>query len=176
MTQPANAFRVDGLIRNPGAKRQRGQQRNLLRRINAVHVETRIGFGISQGLGFPQHLLEIQPVVAHLAQDVIRRAVDDAGNGEKLIGYEAFFDGPDDRNTPTHAGFEPNIAPEGAGRCEDFAAVPRQQRFVGGDDMLALLQRRQQIGTCRFIPADQLNYNGNVRVVQHLQSVTRELG
>ncbi len=77
---------------------------------------------------------------------------------------------------PPHAGFEPNIAPEGAGRFEDFASVPRQQRFVGGNDMLPLLQRRQQIGTGRFIAPDQLHHNGNLRVVQHLQSVTRELG
>ena len=42
--------------------------------------------------------------------------------------------------------------------------------------MLALLQGRQQVGTCRFIASHQFDHNGNLRIVQHLHGITGELG
>ena len=121
---------------------ERRQQGDFLRRIDAIHVKTRIGFRIAQLLGFPQDLLEVPPLVTHLAEDVIGGTVDNARDGLKLIGYEAFFDGADDGDPPAHTGFEANIAPQGTGGLKDFASVPGEQCLIGRDHVLALLQCR----------------------------------
>ncbi len=59
-------------------KATRRQDGQLMRRVDAVDVEARIGLGIAQALGLGQHVGEIAAGLAHRRQDVIAGAVQDA--------------------------------------------------------------------------------------------------
>ncbi len=47
---------------------------------HAFDVEGRIGLGVAEALGFLEHYFKVQALVAHLGQDEVGGAVDDAGN------------------------------------------------------------------------------------------------
>ena len=51
-----------------------------MRRIHAIDVEGRIGLGVAQLLRVSQNLGEFPAALAHLRQDVVAGAVQDAGH------------------------------------------------------------------------------------------------
>jgi len=53
---------------------------SFVRGVHAFDVEGRIGFGVAQALGFLEHHVKVQALVAHLGQDEVGGAVDDAGD------------------------------------------------------------------------------------------------
>ena len=57
---------------------RRRQHRQLLRGVQAFHVEGGIGFRVAEALGFGKGGGEILPVVLHRREDVVGGAVDDA--------------------------------------------------------------------------------------------------
>ena len=75
-----DAFDVGGLELHRDAEADRRHDRELVRGVHALDVESRIGFGITQPLRFLQHVVEARALVAHLRQDEIAGAVDDAGD------------------------------------------------------------------------------------------------
>ena len=173
--EAGNPLGVDVLIGYPGAKSQRGEQGQLLRRINTLDVKRRIGFGVTQFLRCFEDVSEVEALIAHVAEDVIRRAVDDARNREELIRHQAFFDAANDRNAAPHAGFKTNITLQGAGGMKDLLPMLRQQGFIGGHHMLPLVQGGQEVRACRFVAADQLDHDSNVRVADDLKGVLGQL-
>ena len=66
--------------RHRPAERQRRQDRQLVRRVDAVDVEARVGLGVAQLLRVGQHFGEFPAALAHLGQDVVAGAVQDAGD------------------------------------------------------------------------------------------------
>ena len=58
---------ADVVERRPRAEREAGEDRQLVRRIDAVDVEARIGLGIAQRLRFGEHLGEVAALGLHLA-------------------------------------------------------------------------------------------------------------
>src|SRR3546814_20705344 len=60
------------------AERETGEDRQLVRGIDAVDVEGRVGLGVAELLRLGQHVLEGPPRFAHRREDVVAGAVPDA--------------------------------------------------------------------------------------------------
>ena len=79
----ADALDMHRVERDRPAERQRRQDRQLVRRVDAVDVERRIGLGVAQLLRIGEHLGEFAAALAHLGQDVVAGAVEDAGDAQR---------------------------------------------------------------------------------------------
>ncbi len=73
-------------------------------RVIAFDVESRIGFGIAEPLGFLQAGLEGQAFLLHLGQDVVAGAVHDAVDAGNRVAGQRFAQRLDDRNTAGNSG------------------------------------------------------------------------
>jgi hypothetical protein len=147
-----------------------------VRGVHAFDVEGRVGLGVAQALRLFQHHVEVQPLVAHLGQDEVGGAVDDAGDPLDAVGRQALAQRLDDRDAAGHGGLEGHHHALGV-RGEDLGAMHGQQRLVGGDHVLAGGNgfHHQRAGDA--VAADQLDDDVDVgvgddgaRVADHLTS------
>ncbi len=136
-----NALDIDRIGIDFGAERDRRQDRELLRGIEALDIESRIGLGIAEPLRILQAFGEGQLVLLHAGQDVIAGAVQDAVDAREGIAGKALAQGLDDRNGAADRGLEVERDAVRLGKLGKRQPVPRQQRLVGGDDRLAGFQR-----------------------------------
>ena len=88
------------------AERQRRQDRQLVRGIDAVDVEARVGLGVAQLLRLGQHLGELAAALAHRGQDVVAGAVQDAGDAADAVAGQALAQRLDDRDAAGHRRLE----------------------------------------------------------------------
>src|SRR6266480_5318085 len=72
------------------AEGERRQDGELVRGVDALDVEARIGFGVAAPLRFAEGGREIDAAVAHLGKNEVRRAVDDAGDPFDAVRGQAF--------------------------------------------------------------------------------------
>ena len=110
-----------------------------MRRVHALNVKGWVGFGITQRLRFFEHHVKVQALVAHLGQDEVGRAVDDAGDPLDRIGAQAFAQRLDDGNAAGNRRLESHHNALALGSRKDLGAMHSQQRFVGSHHMLARL-------------------------------------
>ena len=152
-----HAVGVDG-----GVERERGEDGELLRGVDAFHVEGWIGLGIAQPLRFRQRVFEAAAFLFHGGEDVVRGAVDDAGQGVDAVGGKAAAHGVDDGDAARHRPFEAERQAPFLGAGEERIAAGGEQRLVGGDDVLAggdgVLHQRLR----RAVAADQLHQHVDV--------------
>ena len=96
-----------------------------------------IGLGVTQLLRVGQHLGEFPPALAHLRQDVVAGAVQDAGDAGDAVAGQALAQRLDDGDAAGHRRLEPqrHVAP--FRRRRQRRAVHRQHRLVGSDHGLA---------------------------------------
>ena len=73
-----DALGVHALERKRRAERDGGEDRELVRGVDALDVERRVRLRVAETLRLAQDLLERGPAVAHLGQDEVARPVDDA--------------------------------------------------------------------------------------------------
>ena len=125
--QFGDAFDVGLVELHRDAERDRRHDGHLVRGIDALDVEGRIGFGVTQALRLFQHGVESQALVAHLGQDEIGRAVDDAGDPLDAVGRQAFAQRLDDRNAAGHGRLERHHHALVLRRLENLVAVHGQQ-------------------------------------------------
>ncbi len=88
------------------AEGKRRQDRKLVRRVVALDVEGRIGFGIAEALRFLQAVREGQALLLHLGQDVVAGAVHDAVDARNRVAGQRFAQRLDDRNAAGDGRFE----------------------------------------------------------------------
>ena len=152
-----------------GVERQCGEDGELLRGVDAVDVERRIGLGIAQPLRFGQRVGEAAAFFFHGGEDVVGSAVDDAGQGVHAVGGEAGAQRLDDGNAARHRAFEAERQAPFPGAGEERVAAGGEQRLVGGDDVLAggngVLHQRLR----RAVAADQLQEHVDVVACQRAQ-------
>ena len=103
--------------------------------------QTSVGFGIAEPLRLAECRLERDSARAHLRQDEIAGAVDDAGDPFDPIRGQSFTQRLDDRNAARYCGLECQHHAARTRGIEELVAVPREQRLVGRDDMLAARDR-----------------------------------
>ena len=163
-TQFGDAFDVGLVELHRNAESDGRHDGGLVRGVHAFDVEGRIGLGIAQALGFLEHYFKVQALVAHLGQDEVGGAVDDAGNPLDAVGRKTFAQRLDDGDAPGHGGFKRHHHPPGRCRRKNLGAVHGQQGLVGGDHVLAGGNRLQHQRLGHAIAANQLDHDVDVRV------------
>ena len=145
-----------------GVEGERGQDGELLRRVYAFDVEGRIGFRVAEALRFRQGVREAAPVLFHGGENVVRRAVDDARQRIDAVGGKPRAQRIDDGNAACHRRLEAERQAAFTGGGEEFVAAGREQRLVGGDDVLASGDGvfHQRLGNA--LAADQFNQHIDV--------------
>ena len=81
----ADALDMHRLERNRPAEGERREDRQLVRGVDAVDVEGRVGFRVAELLRVGQHFGELAPALAHDGQDVVAGAVEDAGDADDAV-------------------------------------------------------------------------------------------
>jgi hypothetical protein len=110
---------------------------------------------------------KVQTLVAHLGQDEIGGAVDDAGNPLDAVGRQPFAQRLDDRNAAGHRRLERHHHPLGGCGSEDLGAMHRQQRLVGRDHVLAGRDGLQHQCLGDAVAADEFDHDVDVGVGNH---------
>ena len=124
-----------------------------MRGIEAADVEGRIGFGVTEALRLFQTLIERKFLALHARQDVIAGAVQNPVDALDRVARETLAQRLHDRNAAGDGGLEGKrhvLLFRNLRKCQ---SVLRQQRLVGGDNMLAGGERRLDRGARRTLVA-----------------------
>ena len=119
------------------AKRKRGQDRELMRRVETADVEGGIGFRVAELLRLAEALREGQTPRFHSGQDVVAGAVQDAIDALDGIAGQSLAQGFDDRNAARDRRLEGKRDALFLGERGEPHAVLGEQRLVGGDEGFA---------------------------------------
>ncbi len=157
---------------DPGAERGTGQHRELVRGIDAVHVEAGIGLGVARRLRLGQHDVELAAGFAHGGEDVVAGAVEDAVEPRHAVADQALAQCLDDRDAAGDRCLEGQDGALLLGDGGEVGTVHGQQRLVGGDDMLARTQRAlHQTASDAPRTADQLDHHVDVARVSERERI-----
>ncbi len=139
--------------------------------VGAIHVKRRVGLGVALALGLLQNVGVAAAILGHAGEDVVAGAVEDALQREDLIGGEPLAEGADDRDAAADRRLEGDGLAVLPARVEDLGAVRRQQRLVGGDDVLARGQQIEHRLPGPVNAADDFDRDLDRRVVDHLLEI-----
>ena len=131
---PLDPLDGDALEIDPGPEGERGEQRELLRRVDPAHVEGRVGLGVAEPLRLGQHRLVGRAGLLDLGQDVVAGAVHHPHHPGDGVAGEALGQGLDDGDAPGHRRLEGERDALGLGGLGEGLAVAGEQGLVGGDD------------------------------------------
>ena len=157
------------------AERNRGEDGQLVRRVDALDIERRIGLRVAELLRLGQHVGERAARVPHLGQNEVAGAVDDAGDALDAITRESLPDRLDNRNTARHRGLERDGHPSIVRGTEDLVAVKRDQGLVGGDHVLAVGDCPHHQIECGVDAADELHHDLDLGVVDHIGALVGQV-
>ena len=162
--EPRDARRVDVLQVDAGPESERGQDLELVRRVDPLDVERRVRLRVPRRLSLAQGVGEIPSLVRHLGQDEVRGAVDDALERQDPVRGEAVAERADDGHAARDGGLEAeeDAAPPRGG--EELGPVRRQEGLVRGHDVLAGVERAEDVGARRLEAADHLDDDRHRRV------------
>src|SRR5690606_3335202 len=107
--------------------------------------------------GFLEHVFEGAALIAHRGENEIAGAIDAAGQPVDTVGRQALADRLDHGDAARHRGLEGDDDAPLAGAGEDLVAMHRDQRLVGGDHVLAVLDGLEHQFERQGIAADQLD-------------------
>ena len=116
-----------------GAKGEAGQDRQLMRRINAIDIESWVCFGISQSLGIGEHIGKVTAMGLHFREDIVAGAVEDSIDRGDGIGGGPFAQALDDRNAASDCRFIFERNARLLGSLGELHAVMRDHRLIGCD-------------------------------------------
>ena len=105
--------------RTRAPERQLGEDGQLVGGVGTVYVHRWVGFGITQPLGFGHGRIVIGAHFFHLGGDEVARAVQNAAEGENLVGGQRLADSADNRDAARHRRLEANRAAQFAARSNN---------------------------------------------------------
>ncbi len=155
-----------------GAERERGEDRELVRRVKAADVECRIGLGIAKLLRLAETDLERKMLGLHAREDIVAGAVEDARDPPNRIAGQALPEGLDDGYAAADRGFEEQLSARSLGQGRELEPVRREHRLIRRDDGSSPRKRgldgveRDTVGA-----ADQFDENVDVCGGRKLRSV-----
>lgn len=130
-------FAKDVGRRNGHPKGYGGQERQLVRRINAFHIKGGIGFGVAQGLRFLQNVFERAACAGHFRENKVRRAVDDARKPLDSVSCQALPERLNNRDPAGHGRFKGQGQSLCRRRSKQRIAMLGQERLIRRNDSLA---------------------------------------
>ena len=112
-----------------------------MRCVYTFNVEGGVSFGVAKALRFLEHGRKVQSLVAHLRQNKVGRAIDDACHPLDAVRRQTFAQGFDDRDAACNSGFKEHhhtltIACFGSS-AKNFISVNCQQSLIGRDHVFA---------------------------------------
>jgi hypothetical protein len=141
-----------------GAKGDGREQRQLVGGVVAADVEGRVGFGIAELLCRREAVLEREAFLLHPGQDVVRGAVEDAVDAVDRVAGHRLAERLDDRDAAGCRRLEIQADALSLGLPRQRDAMGGKERLVGGDDVLAGIDRRLDRSRGRPLrAADQLD-------------------
>ncbi len=172
---PADALGVTPVELEWNAEGQGSEDGELVCRVDAFHVEGGIGLGIAQCLGLLEHVGELTSLVAHLGEDEVAGTVDDAGDPLDVVGRQPFTQRLDDGDATGHRRLEGHGDALALRRLENLIAVGGDERLVGGDHVLAVLDGLEHQLPRRRVASDELHHDVHLGVLHHLEGVLGDL-
>ncbi len=169
-----DALDVDRIEAQRHAEGERGQDHQLVGGINALHVEGRIGLGVTQQLCLDQDIGEVAALVAHLAENEIAGAVDDAGQPADPVCGKAFAQRLDDGNAAGHRGLVGQGDAACAGDGEQLVPTAGDQRLVGGDHLFTVGDGGEYQLAGGLDAADQLHQHVDRGIAGNFEDVVGE--
>ena len=143
--------------------------------VPTVDIESRIGLGVSQLLGFPQCLLIAKTSFCHPLQYVIRCAVDNTHHRLNAVTHKALLHGLNNRYAPGNSCFKVNRRVKFIGESKELLASLSEQGLVTCDHRLTGPQCSSDNVKGGVGAADKLDYDVNLGIVDDLFPVRREL-
>ena len=143
--------------------------------VDAIDVGGGVALSVAERLRLLQRLGEGAVFAAHLGEDEVGGAVEDALDVVDLVGAQALVQRPDDGDAAADARLKQQLDPVFAGQLQQFGALLGDQLLVGGDDALAALQAAFDKAVGRVKPAHYLDDNLHLRVADDLVKVKAEL-
>ena len=116
----------------------------------------------------------LEPLVRHAREDVVRRAVDDRGDGEDVVREQVALQRRDDGYTAANGRLVQQVDVVRAGEAQEITAVLGHDLLVRRDDELAGLQRAPQVLIGRLFAAHDLDDHCDVGIVEDVVGVRRE--
>ncbi len=147
-----------------GDPRQDGQ---LVGGIPSFKITGGISFGETELLSPDQRLLKTQIIKGHPGEDVVGGSIDNPDHACNPVGHKAVLQGTDQRNAAADAGFVVNVPPVAVSQLQQLPAMLRHEILVGGDNILAPLQRRADEGAGGLDPAHELHDNIDGGIFDH---------
>ena len=175
--QPADIgdpFSMNILEVDPGAETERNQNGQLVGCIYTLDIKGRIRFGIAEFLRGPEHIGKIGALLGHAGKNVITGAVHDAEDTAEIIGGKVPLDRCQNRNTAADGCFELYLDALPYCGGVDIGTMQRQERLVGGNDMLSLFNGLQHETLGRLIAADQFDDNRDFGVIENIIDAGRQ--
>jgi hypothetical protein len=171
---PRDPFAIDVGRGDARVERDRREDRALRSRVAALHVGGGVGLRVAEALRLGERLVEAPPVVGHLREDVVRRAVHDPGHARHTLADQRLLQGADQGDPPGDGGLERDVEARGGGGVEHLIARAGQQFLVRARDRLALRERLEDERPGGLDPAEQLTHDVDLRVVDHGLGVVGE--
>ena len=173
---PPNALRIDIFKIHAASERNRCQDRQLVRCIDAIDIETRIGLGVSQRLSIGKNIVKLTPCLAHRGQDVVTGTVQNTVKTGNPVTREPFPKGLDNRNPPRYSRFVTNryaLCLSGQRQC---GSMMGNQRLVGGHNGSTAIDRRFTDRFCRAVgAANQLDNDVGLCLSSHFLRIVKPL-
>ena len=144
-----------------------GQDADLASGVDAVDVGSGVLLGVAAGLRVLERGVVALAELQHLREDEVRRAVENAADLEDLVRAEALAQRVQHRDAAADGGLKQEAHAVGLGQRQQLRAVLGDELFVGGDDVLADLQRAADEIQRRAAAADGLNDQKDLGVGLH---------
>ena len=147
-----------------------------MRRVGAINVKSGVGFGIAQRLSLSQNLIKGAPLGAHLREDKVPRAVDNARHLSDLITCHRLAHGFNDRYATGHRSLKPDLHPRRFRQCDQLIAMLSNQGLVGRHNMFAVLDRALYQIVSRTGASNQLYQHIDFRIFSQSHHITADAG
>ena len=173
--EPVDALAGDLAGGDRGPEGELGEHGQLVRRVGPVDVERRVGLGEPEPLRLPERDGVRETLLRHLREDIIARPVDDRRERRHLVRREADPERLDDRDSAADARLERHGPPVFPRLGEHLATVLGQERLVGRDDVLPRGQGSEHQAQGGVGPADRLDDDPDLGVVDDAAGVVDDL-
>ena len=165
--QSGDALHI-GLVKlHRDAKGYGRHEGGLVGRVHALDVKGGVGLGVAQPLRLFQDRIEAQAFAAHLREDEVGGAVDNAGNPFNAIGGQSLAQRLDDGNAAGHGRLKRDHHALVGCRRKNLGAMHRQQGFVGSHHMLARRNGLEHQLSGHAVATDQLHHDIDLGVCNH---------
>ena len=163
----AHDARRRNIAHDGGAVGKRGGDDRLVADVGARDVGRRVGFGVAEGLGACERLLEGEAAPLHVVEHVVAGAVEDARDVGDLVEAGGLLDHLDPVHAASTARFEEKRDVVGAGKLGESLEIGGHGGLVGCDDVLAGRKRGADVGEGGVAARESLDDARDLGVVQH---------